>query len=451
MEETVKQLEELSEKYKRNNRLSKEDGRNAEKLLHSLFLSNEKRPVAYQYVSKIPAENVCNAFILAWQSLDMDGESLLTELIGNKHLSGMAGINRKVELLSGFIPLSQKSALILLKDLTETIGKYGRKKPNSRIVSTFRKKLMDNEQLLQVPLEDLNSKEISGLSAIVMMGLVEGNTGDAVRDSDWRMLFLKWLGSCGDRVFLSQKLTQEIEQETSRWPEKLQRECQQLGLIKTVVTHIAKGEPELPDSGMSQKIPAVTNNVIDDPLKGNIKVHSELDSVPKEDRCRPGTLRCLQIVADDIMQLENKLKNMEIELSTLKLEHEKTKLELNDRQVMVQELQKTKGRLETEKEELTEKLAMAQKKISELQAELEHENAEHAKKVDQLLAQMDRESEYNLQEFKNILSQTLYLQYNEYLEIKDEKMTENLGEHLRFMIRKIFRLLENKGVVFDEG
>ncbi len=450
MDETIKQLDELSEKYTRNKKLGNKDRQKAEELLKSLFLSADTVVYGYDFMLRLPAESACKAFVSAWKCEAVDGDNLVEGLMKNREFDGVAGKYRLVELIRQFIPLDTRVAFVLLVNLAGRLTESGRKKPDVRIVSVFRKKLMDSKELLRIRLGEygVSPRDISSISALVLMGLIDADAEGASGKKEWKMEFLKWLEQGGSVPTLSPPLVREIEKVTARWPEEIQRECLRLGLIKTVVTRIGvkpqaetsrTGQPATPSDGLEIRVSTGdVNQKEQDP--GGSKVYEE----------RSEALVHLRAVADYVLRLEREFHDVHKSLTNARFECESQRRRLVDQQRLVRELQDKNRNIELECRGLKEKLNAAERRIAELETSLDRQRIAHQREIDRLVEQMDRESQYNLQEFKNELAQSLRLLHADFIDIENETMTAELGEHLRFTIRKIFRLLEGKGVVLRE-
>ncbi len=428
-------IEELIEKYKRNSKLSREDGQQAEEIVTKMLLSIDTRHHAFNYMLGVPAKNACNAFVSAIQEEEIDGIELIRGLVEAKEFAGTAGDYRKLELLERFIPFSMEATSILLSDIVKSAGKFGRTKPNSRIVSKLHKKLMTNDALIGLPITELNfsPKETNGLGSILIMGLIKGKKGKSP-DTEWIKRHLNWFKGAETKVALGSEVIAEIEKETVNWPEDLQRECLDLGLTKTVTTIIADEDKIKYDNLSGNGLEKEPEKVMTDGASIDI-----------------GVFRHLEAIKQHIQILDQQVREKDKKISELIVQQERLRVDNNNLNLDLTRLKEKFGQQEEQKFLLEKKYATASQEAEELREEIKNLKDNQSKEIGRLMIQLDQESEYNLEEFKNMLSQTLKMQYAEFEEVKDEEMTKKLGDHMRYLLSKTFRLLENKGVILKEG
>jgi hypothetical protein len=59
----------------------------------------------------------------------------------------------------------------------------------------------------------------------------------------------------------------------------------------------------------------------------------------------------------------------------------------------------------------------------------------------------ERESKFSTNELKQRLSRKLRIEVEDFNEIKDDEMTVELGENLRFQMENIFNILRAEGIL----
>jgi len=442
--DVIREVEVLSEKYRNNNKLSRVDALKVEESLGLLFMAPETFEVACYLMLKLPSDCACRALISSLQGGDTERQNKIDSIVKHKGFNSFSGRCRQLELLKLMIADSKRSAFFLLTHLAEQLTMAGRKKPGSRIVAMFRERMMDNLELLQIPLEKLSvsPRQISNISALVLLGLVDMHRQDPGSDGK-KIKFLEWLAGSGSQPTLSDTFVCEVEKDTASWAEDIQRECVRLGLIR-IVTFRTESETQTPKK---------------ETAKSEIAHVTDFDGVPKIEQGKgttiwdrsSGPVRQLEAVAEYLISLEEYLASLKKELHSIQANLDSEKKQRLESQMLVARLKEDNRSLALQNKEMSTGLEAAEKTVLHLEREAENRSKAHREEIDLLLSQMDKETDYNMKEFKNMLAQSLRLQYMNFLEVEDTPMTADLGEHLRYSIRKVFKLLEARGISVEEG
>lgn len=142
--------------------------------------------------------------------------------------------------------------------------------------------------------------------------------------------------------------------------------------------------------------------------------------------------------SNELSQLFEHFKSVEEELD--KSIAEATKLTIENRR-----LEKSLSAVETENREKSKIITSLEKEISELKSEVSQakEEVDARKKLNDAQVQYREDAQVSLLQD---IARALKAEYGDYVETKDMPMNEMLGEIYREKLKKIFKILEQKGV-----
>lgn len=459
MEEIFSQLVTLVNKCKQNkNKLNSADSEVAREKLRLLFGNSEYVSRAFQLMVDLP-NSCCQTIPDAWMASDEDYREEIVQLLLNEPaLTGTAGFSRKITLVASFISVDTWVALRLLVDLSCRLTQDGTKSPARPLVGRFLKELMATKKLLRIPLEkyDITVPQISGIAAMVLLGMLESQEGDFALMSD----FINWIGRCRSKAILGTNLVTDAEKVTKNWPEDLQRRCRNLGLIKTVSFRIPQDLTEKP--GFFE-LKVQTTHTLAQPENGNGTItgispaaHGKSSGSVTETREPESAFReklnvqiCFDWLAQYISSLEKENALLNKKLDTLKDEYHREKIRSNEHKKQLAAVQAEQKRQESLIRDLEDRMTGLEKDKSELLNSLQEERFARAKEVDHLKNQIDRECTYVIGEFRNKLLDRLSRYYREYVEASVRPPSNELAEHLKFVFDRVFRELINQGIKFD--
>ena len=170
----------------------------------------------------------------------------------------------------------------------------------------------------------------------------------------------------------------------------------------------------------------------------------------------------VEVFEDTNNLLKDLLSTYEKLLARVRLKDERIKKLGSDNGKLKKELQEeneTSSELRKKNQELTGDLAKRESSISNLQnkiREYEQKKVSLESEIDHLNKEIvGREALVNIsnqngssqvEELKNKLAYSLSINFQDYIDCKDEPMSIELGENLRFQIENIFKLLKELGI-----
>lgn len=430
----VSVIQELVEKFKKNKKLGKKDCTKAKKYLKELLTKNETRDFAIMSMAEVPAETAAKAFVSAFEEKDIDGDFLLESILGHEAFDGVAGDLRRLELLKEMIEISLVGSRMILVDISAREGGYGSKTPKTRFAKKFFEILISNKKLIELPIEKvkLNTKEMSGLGVIVLTGLLQkdnpsGSYFDLVKS------FLQWFKSAGVKVSLDRSVKNFFEKEIKKWPRKLQLECEELGLIGLVSYEMGKDIEEKRD-------PLLSKEQIEKYPGAKKRGLFRLKNADKY----------IEAIKEVFEALQEDFEEKEKEVSEVKMLNKKLKDEKNDLEDQLKVLEQKKLEIEEFRLEKAKEKDFLEKRIKRLEEKERKIQKKHEEDIVSLRGQFEREMEYNLQEYKNNLKQSLIMDFSEFKELKNKGMDENIGDYLKYLLEKVFKTIEKKGIDLNE-
>lgn len=459
MDEILSQLATLAEKFKQNKKLSSTDSKIASEQLQMLLQNPDYAGQACKLIASLPPDPCCQAVLNAWRGSDKGHrERLVRLLLDEPALAGTAGCNRKLTLVSAFIPVDTRVALRFLIDLCCRLTRDGMKSPGRPLVSRFWRELMATKKLLGIPLGeyDVNAREISGIAAMVLLGMLESQGADITLKTE----FVNWLGRCRSNVTLGASLITEAEKTTKDWPEDLQRRCKNLGLIRIVsyrITTDRTAKPAFPESKVEATCTLASSESGDGTLTKTLPAGNGKNFGPVTETREPKAVPCtdlnVQICLDWLAQyvaaLENENANMKKKLNALEIECHRERMRYLEREKQLTDLREEQQRQETLIRELHRQVTVLENEKEELANNLQEERLAREKEVERLKNRIDLECSYVLDEFRNRLLDRLSGHYRGYLEAREKPPTSQLAEYLKFVVDRVFRELINQGVRLD--
>ncbi|NSW84265.1 MAG: hypothetical protein HPY90_13520 [Syntrophothermus sp.] len=465
MDTAFEQLETLSKKFKQNKKLNVRDLQVAQERLEELLMNPEYMEKAFKFIPTLPPAAVCSALLSAWNSCEAEyREKLLQQLLEDPALNTGAGCFRKILLIRDFISVDRQIALRLLIDTANHLTAEGKKVPVRTCVMKFREELLDSKKLLEIPLEknSIGLREISGIAAMILIGMVEKCKNCTPEDIAWISDVLNWLGRCQVRAVLGQKLVAEAEKVTKNWPVGLQQQCIDLGLIRTLATHISQEQPA-EETGQLQEHGVIT--VPREARKSQLKeIYQQAGVLPGgKDRsynnsitgakresqdgvCTDWNARvCLEWLAVHIESLEKENETLRKNVDDLKQKLNLEKMHIIDREKQIMALQTEHQQKLALLDDLGKKISALEKETRELQNSLQKEKIAREEEVKRLKDRIDYECNYVIEEFKNRICDRLYPHYRFYLEARERPATE-VADHLKYLLDRIFRELIYQGI-----
>jgi hypothetical protein len=456
VDETLNQLTALVKKSKQNKKkLSVTDIEIAREKLQALLENPEYTSRACQLIPDLP-DSCCQAVLDAWRVSDRDHrEKIVRLLLEEPALTGVAGLSRKITLVTAFIPVDNRVALRLLIDLSGQLTQDGTKPPARPLASRFWKELMATKKLLRIPLGeyDITTREIAGIAAMVLFGMLERPEADIALKSD----LVNWLGQCRSRATLGTSLVTEVEKVTKNWPEDLQRRCQKLGLIRTISYRIATDWTEKPvfteSKVQANHTPAPSENIGSTNTK-NLPAGHDTSPGPVLETREPAAgpsvelnvQTCIDWLTQYIAALEKENASLKKKLNSLEMEYQREKMRNVEKEKQLTDLLEVQSQRETLIQDLSKQITGLENEKRELVNTLQEERFAREKEVESLKIRIDRECSYVLEEFRNRLLDRLSGHYRGYLEAKEKPPTIQLAEYLKFVLDRVFRELINQGV-----
>lgn len=468
-------LEELAARYKNNKKLTRNDKLEAERALELLLLERSQRSKGYIFMLTLPQDTAGSAFLKAWlESEESEREALVAGLVEHRDFTGEVGYNRLIELIRHFIPESGNVAMRLLLALSDKLTDSGSARPPNKYVARFKSVLMDSNDLLKIPAatkHELSSHQKASIAIVVMCGLLFKGNDDGIRDVEWLRLYLQWLEKLGAPFKLPAKVVQELEKETGKWPEELQRQCVQMGLVTVMTTRLYQG-PE------GAHLPASEKRVVTDRAASLQKEESEqIADVSEETKkaeeqktqerfernrvapvsgergrgqqqIRDGfdAIRYLEQLGHYIRSLEEKQKKMSEELFDARLVADGERRKRREFEDKLSEAMKCVQESEFRIKKLQSEIAEAQNRIEELNSQLAEERKKHESETAELLEMIEINSRQAVEQMKNRLASKLRTDFMDFRQVDGEQMTVELGENLRVQLRNIFTLLAEEDI-----
>ncbi|SHH18735.1 hypothetical protein SAMN02745221_01879 [Thermosyntropha lipolytica DSM 11003] len=422
MEEIVKQLEKIVEKYKKNKKINKNDQDNARKGLETLLQSTDYVKVAFGLIPNLPPGVSIQAFISTWKGASVDQrKELINKLTGSDEMKSNAGYFRIIGIIKELIPEYTEEATELLLYISLMNTKSGKEVPGKVLTERFRKELLENRYLLKFPVEkrQLDEVEISAISAMVLCSIVEkGEFNEEYEEllSD----ILDWLLAAQKRVFIGKKVIDYIEKVSKDWPEYLQRKCLDLGVIKTL--RLKGSEKKVPES-----------SEIIEKGKENEKV-----LVKKED------------VTGWLEKITKYIEGIEKENDYLKKAIKDLRCQLEQERQIIHEKEKEIEKMQAVLRETNEKLVNIEKQKAELQEILNAEKRHHEEEVMRLKDRIESECNYVLEEFKGKLYDKLFRYYKDFNTAKNRPGDAQIADYLKSLTEKIFKVLIGAGINLEK-
>lgn len=459
MDEILSQLAMMAEKFKHNKKLSATDSKIGSQQLQILLQNPDYAGQACKLIPSLPTDPCCQAVLNAWQRSDKDHrERLVRLLLDEPALADTAGCYRKLALVAAFIAVDTRVALRLLIDLSCRLTRDGGKLPGRLLVSRFWKELMATKKLLGIPLGeyDVTAREISGIAAMVLLGMLESQEADTALKSE----FVDWLGRCRSKVALGASVIAEAEKATKDWPEDLQRRCQSLGLIRTVSYRIAAdrtSKPAFPESKVRATCTLASSEsggstVMKTPLARHGESSGSVTGTrePKADPCAELNVQvCLDWLAQYVAALEKENASLKKKLNALDMEYYRERMRCVEQEKQLTDLREEQQRQETLIRDLCRQVTGLENENRELTNSLQEERLARQKEVESLKTRIDRECSYALEEFRNSLLDRLSGHYRGYLEAREKPPTSQLAEYLKFVFDRVFRELIHQGIRLD--
>jgi hypothetical protein len=465
MENIINELESLANKSQKSKKLNKTDRKKAKDHLVLLLKSPEYLEKGLALILRLPAETAGTSIADAWiNSDDNYKKEIIQNVVKNDGFRGIPGQNRLVEIIREFISISIEVTVELLVFYCDQVTGSNSKRPAPKIITGFRKKLIDNMNLMKIPLQEiiLTPNDMSLISATTLFALFTAEAGEIGDDYKLISTYINWLNQSNTRPTLSSKIQTEVEKETKKWPEDLQRLCNQTGLISTIITRI---EPPGDQEKITKKESAWEchgHGQIADPVFSNTRNNVDIQQgllgrSTEEDHKRTtennepfNPLLYLDRLKQYVTDLEKEKKLLQFrsqkiqqELEVIKSERTRINQQLIEKQSTVQKLQENFSKLNKELDERNTEVGELKEKICEL------ENS-HQTDVNKLLDQIQDESDIRLKEFRTGLGFELQRYYLEFLEICKDEMTIGRGQHLSNRMQRIFSVLSKKGIPFNE-
>lgn len=422
MEEIVNQLTSIVERYKKNKKINKNEQNIARKGLEALLQSPDYIKVAFDFIPNLPQEVSIQAFVTACKGISADQRNeLMNGLTESEKMKSNAGFLRMIGIVKEFIPNYTEEAIELLTYLSLMITKKGKETPNKILAERFRKELLENRRLFELPLEkkQLGETEISAISAMVLCSIVQKGE---FREEDEKLLsaVLDWLSATQKRIFIGRKVIDCIEEVSKDWPEYLQRKSLDLGVIRTL--RVKVGEKKLPENYA----------VIEQPKK------DEEDVINKED------------VINYLGKITKYIENIEQENEALKNEIKNLGYQLETEKQIRNEKEKKVEKMQAVLNEMNEKIAILEKNNAELKESLKVEKQHHQEEVMQLKERIDRECSYVIEEFKGHLYDKLYRYYRDFITAKNRPSDIQIADYLKNLTDRVFKILMGAGIDFEK-
>lgn len=422
MEEIVKQLKEIVEKYKKNKKINKNDQNNAQQGLEALLRSPDYVKVAFDFIPNLPPEVSIRAFISAWEGASVDQrKELMNGLTESNEMKSNAGYFRMIGIVKDLIPKYTEEAIELLVYISLMNTKNGKEAPNKVLAERFRKKLLENRCLLKLPIEkkQLKEVEISAISAMALCSIVEKREFTK-EDEGLLNDILDWLSAVQKRVFIGRKVIDYIEKVSKDWPEHLQRKCLDLGVIKTL--RLKGSEKKLPES----------SEFVD-----KAKEHEEV-LANKED-----VIGYLGKIAKYIESIERENDSLKKIIKDLRYQLELEKQIRNKKEKEVEKMQAIVN-------EMNEKVVILERHKAELQESLNAEKRYHEEEVMRLKERIDRECNYVIEEFKGHLYDKLFRYYRDFNTAKNRPSNAQIADYLKSLTERVFKVLMGTGINFEK-
>ncbi|MGB9804132.1 hypothetical protein [Desulfofundulus sp.] len=448
MDETLKELEVLAAKFKDKKKLNSTDSEIAREKLRLLLESPEYYSRACRLIAILPVD-CCQAVLDAWKESSCEQkEKIIQVLLDEPELNGSAGFYRKIKLVATFIPDDYWVALRLLINLSGFLTDGGTKSPGKLFVRLFRKELIETRKLLEIPLEkyDISVRQISGIAAMVLSGMQDEQGSDIAMKTDC----INWLGRCRCKADLGAKLVAEIENITKKWPEDLQRQCHKLGLIKTISYSVRTEKHVFTELGEKASHRLVHLEKIKEKLPPGHDASpgssSDMQKTTAGTCVELNVQTCIDWLTQYIATLEKENASLKGKLNSLEIECQREKMRNKEQEKQLTNLLEVQNQRETLIQELNRQITGLENEKQELLNTLQEESYARKKEVESLKNRIELECNYVLEEFRNRLMDRLSRHYRGYLEAIEKPPTIQLAEYLKFLLDRVFRELINQGV-----
>lgn len=474
MPDQVEMLRNIAHEYRKKKKMSNERKEETLSALEALFREPERLETACDIYASIPADIAAKSFYMAWkESGDEHRLDMTRSIIDSSRLKGTAGYNRQVELIKLFAPTSQEMALFFLTELARNATALGTKVPSSRLATKFRSMLIEKGDMLGLPLETypINSDE---RKAILILAVFSMLSVEASRSAKYRgkyLSLLSWLEQPEQRLEIKADIKAEIEKKLKGWPEDLQRKCRDMELVGTITYFVDKGEEikkkdekagirdEREGTGEDQILPSKATVGYErqtEPRRTSASVPDTQKSKIQETVAGRDELSVISDIFFDMRRLMNKL------FEDIKKRHEaemrKKQAELEGVSEKSKELVSAVRRLEDIRKDCMQKIKALENEKEILENELdsaklkaETVEKDHEEEKKKMSSQAGKISVMNQEELRNRVAAALQFHFREFEETENMEMDAEIGDHLRHLVRGIFRTLKANGIWLGEG
>jgi hypothetical protein len=324
------------------------------------------------------------------------------------------GLKRYILILGAFMQKSPEYSLSMLIQLAQLVTNHGKKLPSVQICGWFYESLVKSRIVKNVIpyLNGLSKEEQFLVSLLLLVSSIAQGMHEFGLIEDFLIKEFQIPSLLGSG--LPEKIRKELEEKTNGWLQEQKLKLKEFGLFKdfqplNVIENESVNDQEDHKEWNYQKALSWLQEYMD-------RLHTENGELTRK---YIELKRNLEHYLEKYRELEN-----EIELKRREIREKE-----NEMIVLLNELNETKQLLNKKEQELV------------------NQQSQFKEEIERLIEMSERESKFSTNELKQRLSRKLRIEVEDFNEIKDDEMTVELGENLRFQMENIFNILRAEGIL----
>lgn len=440
MDSIITELNTLAKRYKTNNKLSKTDQNQALELLPLLLVNSDTLAQGMEFIFRLPAVTVSEAFWMAWKNSSVEIQQLLIEkLSSHKDIGSKAGNTRELLIIKKLMGVSGEVAAKLLTGWCLRATKDAQKIPNKSNAELFCKEIINENLILRT---DLNGKVIPReMSAISLMILYSLFSDISIPNHPERAAYyFDWIKNSNIPLSFPPATGKQLNEMIKDWPEELVNRISELKVLPNIIReHPLRAPAKITETTKSAGLEQTWKPIAKPDVKSSETPNARHTGIfdAKES---------LEKIKSYINDLEGQLAKLRVVSNDAEKNHEREK---NHRMSVQNRLMETEEQLKISHgiiEKLQAELYQAQVTTKRFEEELNNTRTIHREKVDNLLDISEHEVNYAVKEFQNVLTRDLRLEYTDFMAVINEEITPDLAENFKDQLISIFNILRSKGL-----
>jgi hypothetical protein len=416
MDQIVEFLDNELSRYKKNHKpLGKQKRQDVERAISELLVDRQRRNQGLYFLKSFPAEISANAVSMALNQLNgQDFIDVHDLILQDESFQVHHGLKRYILILGAFMQKSPEYSLSMLIQLAQLVTNHGKKLPSVQICGWFYESLVKSRIVKNVIpyLNGLSKEEQFLVSLLLLVSSIAQGMHEFGLIEDFLIKEFQIPSLLGSG--LPEKIRKELEEKTNGWLQEQKLKLKEFGLFKdfqplNVIENESVNDQEDHKEWNYQKALSWLQEYMD-------RLHTENGELTRK---YIELKRNLEHYLEKYRELEN-----EIELKRREIREKE-----NEMIVLLNELNETKQLLNKKEQELV------------------NQQSQFKEEIERLIEMSERESKFSTNELKQRLSRKLRIEVEDFNEIKDDEMTVELGENLRFQMENIFNILRAEGIL----